>query len=186
MARSTALQDFLTATETALQRVTGPGAEVAAQAASRWRTAYASHARPARLPVCDWITPALALQDGPLARAFARIEGQLGWGRRKSADPANLAFWDGHANAMILGPGGLEDREDVWVGATVMAPGVLYPDHNHPPAEVYLPLSHGQWWNAEMDWTDPGIGGFIYNPPGILHAMRAADAPFLALWILPI
>ena len=186
MVRSTALQDFLTAAETGLQRVAGPGSDVVRQVVGRWHQPVASRSHPSRLPVCDWIVPALAMQDGPLARAFARIEGQLTWGRRASADPANLAFWDGHANAVILGPGGLEDRKDVWVGATVMAPGVLYPDHNHAPAEVYLPLSPGEWWNAGMDWTDPGIGGFIYNPPGILHAMRAGPAPFLALWFLPI
>jgi len=37
-----------------------------------------------------------------------------------------------------------------------------------------------------MDWTDPGVDGHIYNAPGILHAMRAGPAPFLALWALPI
>jgi quercetin dioxygenase-like cupin family protein len=87
---------------------------------------------------------------------------------------------------VILGPDGLEERSDLYVGVTVMAPGVLYPDHDHAPAEVYLPLSAGAWWNAEMPWTDPGHGGFIYNPPGILHAMRAGPAPFLALWFLPL
>jgi hypothetical protein len=46
-------------------------------------------------------------------------------------------------------------------------------------------MSAGEWWNAEMDWTDPGLSGFIYNPPGIVHAMRAGTTPFLALWVLP-
>ena len=61
-----------------------------------------------------------------------------------------------------------------------------YPPHSHPPGEIYLPLSPGTWWNAGMDWTDPGVDGHIYNAPGILHAMRAGPAPFLALWALPI
>ena len=87
---------------------------------------------------------------------------------------------------MICGPGGLEVRDDLWIGATLMAPGVTYVDHKHPPAEVYLSLAPGEWWNAEMPWIDPGLGGFIYNPPGIRHAMRAGPAPFLALWFLPL
>jgi quercetin dioxygenase-like cupin family protein len=87
---------------------------------------------------------------------------------------------------MILGPRGLEVREDVMVGATVMAPNLRYPDHNHPPEEVYLALTPGTWWNAEMDWTDPGPSGSIYNPPGIAHAMRSGPEPFLALWYLPL
>lgn len=51
----------------------------------------------------------------------------------------------------ILGPGGIEERDDVWVGATLMAPLVTYVDHDHPPEEVYLALTPGEWWNAAMD-----------------------------------
>jgi hypothetical protein len=36
-------------------------------------------------------------------------------------------------------------------------------------------------------WTGPTPARRrIYNPPGILHRMRAGDAPFLALWYLPV
>jgi quercetin dioxygenase-like cupin family protein len=143
---------------------------------------------PARLPVCDWLPLALAGVDSnraTLAQGLAGISDQLHWKRRLTADPADTAFWNGHANAMILGPGGLEDRGDIWVGVTLMAPGVRYADHDHPPEEVYLSLGPGEWWNAAMDWNDPGPTGFIYNPPGIAHAMRSGDAPFLALWYLP-
>jgi hypothetical protein len=51
---------------------------------------------------------------------------------------------------------------------------------------VYLSLAPGEWWNAEMDWTDPGMTGAVYNPPGIRHAMRSGQGPFLALWFLPV
>ncbi len=186
MARSAALTGLLAAAETALGRVTGPGAAVAAECVRLWQTEGVAQANPSRLAVCDHIAPALKSNPSPLANAFSAIEGDLHWQRRLSADPARAAFWNGHANAMILGPGGLEDRADLWVGATIMAPGTLYDTHSHPPAEVYLPLSPGQWWNTEMDWTDPGLNGFIYNPPGIQHAMRAGAQPFLALWVLPV
>lgn len=187
--RDPALQSLLTAAETALSRITtGPAAAVAADVMRRWSTLnpVGASADPAQLPVCDWIAPALAARDDALARAFAAVAPRLHWARRASADPADTAFWAGHANAMILGPGGAEPRADVWLGATVMAPGTEYPPHSHPPAEIYLPLSPGTWWNAGMDWTDPGVDGHIYNSPGILHAMRAGPAPFLALWALPI
>ena len=128
--------------------------------------------------------------DGaPLAgigSAFGAVEGWLAWYRRKSAMPADEPFYSSHANAMLIGPGGLEERDDVQVGVTVMAPGILYPDHDHPPEEVYIALSPGAWWNADMAWTEPGPGGLIYNPPGILHAMRSGSDPFLALWFLPV
>ena len=145
-----------------------------------------------RLPACRQNVGAalggLAAAASPvaeLASAFATLEAGLGWYRRNNAEALGQPFFDGHANAMLVGPGGLEQRDDVWVGVTVMAPHITYPDHDHPPEEVYIALSPGEWWNAEMDWTAPGPGGIIYNPPGILHAMRSHADPFLALWFLP-
>lgn len=146
-----------------------------------------------RLPAChrplEAALAALSAARSPLpelAAAFAEVETGLRWSRRKTATPADEPFYGGHANAMLVGPGGLEERGDVQVGVTVMAPGITYPDHDHPPEEVYIALSPGAWWNAEMDWTEPGPGGIIYNPPGILHAMRSDADPFLALWFLPV
>ena len=190
MTRLAALQDVLDAAEPVLRRVTGPGQAVAAEVVRRWSVSpgqdTGDRPKPQPLPVCEWLAPALALSPTALGDAFAGLLPELVWQRRTSADPADRRFWNGHANTILLGPQGLEPRDDLLIGATVMAPDVLYPDHNHPPAEVYLPLSAGEWWNAEMDWTDPGLSGFIYNPPGILHAMRSGKAPFLALWFLPI
>ena len=181
---------FLDASAAALRVATaGEAARVVELVIGRWERVGAPGGGAARLPVCDWVAPALA-GVGPeravLAAAFAAIEGQLRWSRRASADPGDAAFWDGHANAVILGPGGLEARDDIWVGVTVMAPGVRYVDHHHAPEEVYLSLTPGEWWNAAMDWTDPGPAGAIYNPPGIAHAMRSGVGPFLALWYLPL
>ncbi|MEI7597946.1 MAG: dimethylsulfonioproprionate lyase family protein [Aestuariivirga sp.] len=146
-----------------------------------------------RLPACDHpLAAALAgtsAQHSPLPElgtAFGALEGGLHWYRRKNAEALGQPFIDGHANAVLIGPDGIEQRDDVLVGATVMAPHIVYPDHDHPPEEVYIAMSPGEWWNAEMNWTEPGPGGIIYNPPGILHAMRSHTKPFLALWFLPI
>lgn len=192
--RAAGLQAFLDRSAGALRAARMPS-ERAGRAGERaialWQGAEGvpGAAAAERLPVCDWLDPALEIAaQGPraaLAQAFAAIAPGLIWRRRGSADPADAAFWNGHANAMILGPGGLEDRKDLWIGATVMAPGTTYADHDHPPEEVYLALAPGEWWNAEMDWTDPGPAGAIYNPPGIRHRMRAGSGPFLALWYLP-
>lgn len=147
-------------------------------------------AAPGDLPVCRWLAPAIDLASGgprrDVAQAFAALTPELAWRRRLSADPADRRFWEGHANAMILGPGGLEERKDIWIGVTLMAPETTYVDHDHPPEEVYLGLTPGEWWNEDMDWTDPGPDGFTYNRPGIRHAMRAGATPFLAIWLLPV
>ncbi|NBZ87363.1 dimethylsulfonioproprionate lyase family protein [Stagnihabitans tardus] len=175
------LQSFLALAEEALRRCTGPAATLAAEVTARWQVPGALADAPAWLPVCDQMPEAKT----PLAQAFAALAPRLSWGRRATATP-DQAYYDAHANTVILGPKGLERREDLWVGVTVMAPGTLYPDHDHAPAEVYIPLTAGEWWNSAMDWTDPGLEGFIYNPPGITHAMRAGTGPFLALWFLPL
>jgi len=156
------------------------------------RAGPAGAATAQRLPVCRHFAEAIAVAEaGPeplpeLARTLAQLEPRFAWRRRSNADPGTEPFYSGHANALIVGPGGLEDRPDVWIGASLMTPRLTYVDHDHPPEEVYLALTPGQWWNAAMDWTSPGAGGLIYNPPGILHNMRAADTPFLALWFLPV
>ena len=79
---------------------------------------------------------------------------------------------------------GIEEREDVRVGISLLAPHVRYPDHRHHPEEVYVSLAGGAWWNANMEWTTPGPGGLIYNEPNVLHAMRTEAQPLLAIWCL--
>ena len=192
--RDADVQRFLGAAEAAL-KASAPAGSAAARAGervfARCRASVGDAGGVAALlPVCGWIDAALEAAEGGarqgLADAFAPLVERLEWKRRLSADPADRVFWEGHANAMICGPGGLEARDDLWIGATVMAPGVTYVDHDHPPEEVYLSLAPGEWWNAAMDWTDPGDRGVIYNPPGIRHAMRSGAGPFLALWFLPV
>ena len=142
-----------------------------------------------RQPVCDHLGPVL---DGlmsrpdlaPVAQAFRDLAPQLDWRPRTTNDTASANFLSSHANAVFLGPGGIEHRNDIWIGASLMAPHVRYPDHDHAPEETYLVLSDGEFWQAGGDWFTPGVGGSFYNVPGILHAMRSGDTPLLALWAL--
>ncbi|MFN4142468.1 dimethylsulfonioproprionate lyase family protein [Aestuariivirga sp.] len=157
------------------------------------RTGVSGAVEAGRLPVChhhlDAAYAGMAALPSPmpeLASAFAAVEARLRWTKRKGVSPQDQPFESGHANTTLIGRGGIEERDDVWVGATVMAPGITYPDHHHPPEEIYLAFTPGEWWNAEMDWKEPGPGGVIYNPPGILHAMRSGGSPFLAMWFLPV
>ncbi len=145
------------------------------------------------LPVTDLLqkalAPLLARRDAlaPLAQALADLAPHLVWTTRKTVGPTASPGFDGaHANGMLIGPGGLEERADVWLGLSLMAPGTRYPDHDHAPEEVYLVLSEGEFLQGEADWLARTAGQTVYNTPGIRHAMRAADRPFLALWCLPV
>jgi len=146
---------------------------------------------PLRLPVCANVEPAIerARQSGGavqvVAEAFARLEQSLVWGSRGEGPGASGNFLAGHAGTSIIGTkAGLERRDDVSMGVSLLAPQVRYPDHHHPPEEVYYVLSPGSWWRGEGEWFEPGPGGIFYNEPHILHAMRSADAPLLAIWCL--
>ena len=119
-----------------------------------------------------------------LAEAFESLEPELRWRRRPGSEAAGEVFHDGHANADIVGPVGLEQRSDVWFGASLVAPHVRYIDHRHPPEEVYIVMSDGEWYREDRGWHTPGAGGIVYNPPNIVHAMRAGPKALLALWLL--
>lgn len=144
-----------------------------------------------RLPVCTWIAQALASSRAHseavsrLADSFDRIEPLLRWMPRAAGGAFASENWpEGHANAMIVGPGGLEKRHGIRIGVSLMAPHVRYPDHNHPQEEVYLVLSQGQFKHGASSWYEPGIGGTFYNEPNIGHAMMSDASPLLAIWCL--
>jgi hypothetical protein len=193
--RAPDLQLFLTSAKAAIRL--GSGADGRARlVAERMFTALqapsAQVGQPgtARLPICRHLATALERarrRPGPvgaLADAFAVIEPQLRWKVRDGAEMQGEPFLNGHANAAITGPEGLEIRRDVWIGVSLMAPNMRYPDHRHPPEEIYVVLSGGQWRQASGPWHEPGIGGLVYNPPNIVHAMRSTEQPLLALWFL--
>lgn len=195
MTRSPEMQTFLTSLEAAFAEASlGDEAAKALSAIfTAARVAYPEAGQSGRLPVCDLLGAALApakAAGGALAALAASIEAlepRLRWVRREKGGPfASEGFQDAHANAMIFGAGGIEDRNDFWIGLSLMAPGTRYPDHNHPPEEVYLVLTPGEFSHGDSGWFAPGVGGTLYNSPGIKHAMRAADQPFLAIWCLRI
>lgn len=145
-----------------------------------------------RLPACHYWNEALdharAAPCGlaALADALQALEPALRWVQRPIENHASANFSQGHANAVLLGPTGLEQRDDVWIGLSLMAPLVRYPDHSHPPEESYLLLSPGQFRQGDAPWFEPGTGGMLFNPPAIRHAMRSGPKPLLAIWCLPL
>jgi len=193
--RSPDLRLFLTLAEAAIRRGSGMDERVCMVAdrmfsALRASTAPAGRLEPARLPVCHHLPTALEharRQPSPvsaLADAFFAIEPQLNWKLRPGAETQGEQFLNGHANATVIGPEALEIRPDVLIGVSLLAPHTRYPDHRHPPEEIYVVLSGGQWRQGSNSWHEPGIGGLVYNPPNIVHAMRSTEGPLLALWFL--
>ncbi len=117
-----------------------------------------------------------------LTDAFIRIAPDIPWYQRP--EPAFPDFMGGHANAFIVSPRGVEKRAKTIVGATWMAPGLQYPDHHHPPEELYIALSDGEWRQDEAPWRSPGLGGLVHNPGNVTHSMRSKSEPLLTIWCL--
>lgn len=145
---------------------------------------------PGQLPGCSFLAEAVRLaqsaEDPVIARIARMIEAQsprLPWMLRTGLPGAAEDFPLRHANAMFVGDNGLE-TSDVTVGVTIMGPNTVYTDHSHPPEETYLVLSPGEWRQNAGPWREPGVGGVVYNPPGIIHSMRAGNEPLLAVWLL--
>jgi quercetin dioxygenase-like cupin family protein len=193
--RSPDLQSFLTFAEAAIRHASSAD-ELARKAAEQifaslqTPSGKADMAEATRLPVCRHLQMALKNArsrqgaTGALADAFAVIEPRLHWQIRAGAETQGESFLNGHANATIVGSEGLEIRRDVRIGVSLMAPHIRYPDHRHPPEEIYIAMSSGEWRQASNPWREPGIGNLVHNPPNIVHAMRSADQPLLAIWFL--
>lgn len=194
--RAAKLQTFLDATLAAISARTGANTP-AAMAMRRVDRAIAAPVAqgagpvPNTFPVCEHLASAIRkARDGAadlarVAEAIEELTPGMVWRQRAGGD---REFMLGHASSDIVGPmpEALEQRLDVRVGISLMAPGVTYPDHQHPPEEVYLALSDGDWRQGAGSWHTPGFGGIVYNPPDIIHAMRSKQEPLLAIWCLPI
>lgn len=148
-------------------------------------------AEPELLPVCQNLGAACAAAQSAhsavaeLARALDGLIGRLAWKTRASGGPfASDNWWAGHANAVVIGRGGVEDRDDVAIGLSLLAPHVRYPDHTHPPEELYMVLTEGRFQHGEDPWVDLGPGAAFHNPPAIKHAMASGEAPLLAIWTM--
>lgn len=192
--RSATLQAFLYSMHVAIQSRTRAD-DPAALAAGRIFSALeqpgtSAPIPPKQVPACGYLEEALltATQTGrpdtDHARALAALAPDLAWYTRAGSDDGDERFATGHANATIIGKGGLEECPNVRIGVSLLAPDVRYPDHRHPPEEVYVPLTPGAWRQNDGPWREPGLDGIVYNPPNILHAMRSASVPLLATWCL--
>lgn len=143
---------------------------------------------PTRVAACGHLERALRqARGGPvreLADAFAAIEPGLAWHRRPGSAEVDGDFHDSHANAVIVGEGGLEARQDARIGVSLVAPNIPYPRHRHPPEELYVVLSPGKWMQDDNPLSYKRSGDLVHNVPNTWHAMQATNVPLLAIWCL--
>ncbi|MBH69352.1 MAG: transcriptional regulator [Rhodospirillaceae bacterium] len=141
-------------------------------------------------PVCAHIEESLKIaaqastEMGHLANAFEAISKILPWQPRTDYVDQGNDFYEGHANAVIVGQKGIENHDSVRMGVSLIAPKIEYPNHRHPPEEGYLVISKGEWRQGTGEWFSRKSGDTVHNSPNIWHAMKAGDQPLLAIWML--
>ncbi len=145
---------------------------------------------PTRLATCGHLENSFSqARNGPdpipeLTDALAAIEPEFAWHRRQQATQVVGDLYNSHANAIIVGKGGLEMRQDVLIGVSLVAPEIHYPRHRHPPEELYVVLSPGKWMQDDNSLVLKRSGDLVHNPPNVWHSMQATKAPLLAIWCL--
>lgn len=141
---------------------------------------------PANAYLCDALNEAASDCSSVrnLSHALGALTPLLNWQRRPNAETQGEHFYNGHANTTIVGPEGIEPRSDAIIGVSLVAPNIWYPEHNHPPEEIYIVMSEGDWYREGKGWYTPGLGTIVYHPPWVTHAMRSSAKPLLAVWCL--
>jgi quercetin dioxygenase-like cupin family protein len=95
----------------------------------------------------------------------------------------------GYAYADLVGPRGLIAADRVAMGLLILGPGRLYPDHNHPAAELYHVLAGTAEWSRDGGaFARQPPGRRIWHPPWMRHAMRIGEETLLAwyAWVGPV
>ena len=142
-------------------------------------------------PVVDqWLGPALVALTATqphLARAIANAADRLDWVEFDAypRDQIGEAFATGHAFASILGGAAPFAAADFDLGLFLIAPHVLYRDHNHAAPELYAPLTgpHGWRFGPGRPLTLKPAHQPVWNPPHRPHLTKVGVVPFLCLFV---
>ena len=173
-----------------LSTLLGPGvAEVRAGIARARDGAVRPGGGEGNATVAAHLAPALAAlapTHPALAGAIAGAAPHLTWVTYDAYPRAEIgeAFATGHAFASIIGEGGALSARDYDLGLFLIAPHVLYRDHNHAAPELYAPLTGPHGWRfgpGEPLVVKPAHQP-VWNDPFRPHCTKVGPVPFLCLF----
>lgn len=187
---SAAIEELFDQAEEYLNALCHPGAaEVRAALARRGESSALPKGQ--LTPVVEhWLPVALgALREAQpsLARAIALAAPHLAWITYDGYPRAEIGegFATGHAFASILGECAPFRAEGVDLGLFLIAPQVLYRDHNHAAPELYAPLTgpHGWRFTPGARLVLKPAHQPVWNPAFRPHATKVGPVPFLSFFV---
>lgn len=117
-----------------------------------------------------------------LAEALGRACGELTWFRAPAGPFASMNFEGSNSHAILIGPGGLEERTDARIGIAMLTPYMRMPDHKLDCPRAYLALTDFEFSTESTGWTRAETGTVCFAPAGELVAYRCTTAPLLTMW----
>ena len=118
-------------------------------------------------------------QDTRLARRLIELGDHLPWTESpRTPDMGN--------KIAVCSFNDLFDLKHHTAGLLYLDPELAYPEHRHPPPELYLTLSGtGSWrYGGSTEYRVVSAGNLLYNHPLDLHGVRSSETPLLALFLL--
>lgn len=121
-----------------------------------------------------------------LCATIAAAADHLNWITYDGYDPKDIGkdFAQGHAFTSIIGKDAPVFAQDFDLGLFLIAPHVLYRDHNHAAPELYAPLTgpHGWRFGPHTPLVIKPAHQPIWNPPFTPHLTKVGPVPFLCIF----
>lgn len=119
------------------------------------------------------------ITPSPLANSLLAANAQIPW------EPSQRLDDDGQGVALAV-LNRVRDLGHVTCGLMLLGPEHAYPEHSHPPQEIYLPISgDGEWrFGGSEEYRRLDSDELVYNNPGDTHGAAAGSEPLVALYVL--
>ncbi len=184
-----AIRALVDAADRYIAGLPGPGVPEVRAGLNQWRAGPVTAAVGRGAVRQDLLGPALAqarTRQPDLAHAIESAAPFLDWHTYDEYPPEEIgaSFAKGHCYASIIGENAAIAARDYDLGVFLIAPHVLYRDHNHAAPELYAPLTgpHGWRFGAGRPLIVKPAHAPVWNPPFQAHMTKVGPTPFLALF----
>ena len=141
---------------------------------------------PQLIPAIELVPEVLEFSKGGelrLAETFVKMRNQLQWIQSYTADDFGQYMVDNYGFVELIGTRGHFVSNDIAAGFVFFGRGIEYPNHWHDSEAFYYPLTGtGLWSQDNGPYESKRAGEFVFHESNEHHALKAPDAPLLALY----